>query len=368
MLRMIFHVPYPLNPNATSASGIRPVRMREAFEAIGYEVAEVSGDARERRQLIADLKRRIKAGEQFDLVYSEASTKPTAMTESHSLPTHPFLDLGFLRFCTRRGLPVGVFYRDIYWNSDKYLETVPAPVAAITRRLYRSDLRRYRTAVRRIFVPSMRMAEVMPLTNIDQCTPLPPGSPIVDTSAPSDGISLLYVGGTGSYYRMQETVAGVEATPGARLTICTRENEWEAARPAYATVLGGTTTVVHRSGLALEGLYDDAHLGVLMMEPIGYREFAAPMKLYEYLGHGKPIVATEGSLAGDFVSKHGVGWALPYRADALVELLERLQRDPEHYRAARARVLAVREGHTWEARARQAADALVEAGPASSRG
>ncbi|MFV0433676.1 MAG: glycosyltransferase [Leucobacter sp.] len=386
--RMIYHVPYPLDPNATSASGIRPVRMREAFEAIGYEVFEVSGVAAVRRRRIREAKRRIRAGERFDLVYSEASTKPTAMTESHSLPTHPWLDLNFLRFCTKRGIPVGVFYRDIYWNSPKYLETVPKPIAMITRRLYRSDLRRYRTAVKRIFLPSMRMAGVMPLTRIDQCVALPPASPTVDSPVPEldppqddqpqvdparvdpaqvdplrhdpprHGMSLLYVGGTGSYYRMQQTVAGVEACPGARLTICTREGEWNAARAAYADVLGPSTTVVHRSGDELEALYADAHIGVLMMEPIGYREFAAPMKLYEYLGHGKPIIATEGSLAADFVTAHGVGWALPYRAEALAELLERLQRHPEEYVAVRDRVLEVREEHTWEARARQAAEAL----------
>lgn len=359
MPRMIFHVPYPLNPSATSASGIRPVRMREAFEAIGFDVVEISGDARQRRRSIASVKRRIRAGEEFDLVYSEASTKPTAMTEAHSLPTHPFLDIGFLRHCTRRGIPVGVFYRDIYWNSPKYLETVPAPVAAVTRMLYRSDLRRYRTAVTRIFVPSMRMAEEMPLTRVEQCSALPPGSPQVDSALPQEGISLLYVGGTGSYYRMQQTVAGAESAEGARLTICTRKAEWAASRAAYLGVMGDATTVVHRSGAELEALYDDAHLGVLLMEPIGYREFAAPMKLYEYLGHGKPILATEGSLAGDFVTEHGVGWALPYRADALVELLQRVQADPEEYAAVRARVLEVRASHTWEARAKQAVSALI---------
>ena len=357
---MIFHVPYPLNPEATSASGIRPVRMREAFEAIGFDVVEVSGDARQRRRNIASIKRRIRAGEAFDLVYSEASTKPTAMTETHSLPTHPFLDLGFLRYCRQRGIPVGVFYRDIYWNSPKYLETVPAPIAAVTRMLYRSDLRRYRTSVSRIFVPSMRMAEEMPLTRVEQCSALPPGSPLVDSALPKGGMSLLYVGGTGSYYKMQQTVAGVEEAEDARLTICTREAEWESSRAAYADVMGDATTIVHRSGAELEALYDDAHLGVLMMEPIGYREFAAPMKLYEYLGHGKPILATEGSLAGDFVTEHGVGWALPYRAAALVEFLEYIQAHPEEYAAARARVLDVRESHTWEARAKQAVTELIQ--------
>lgn len=359
MPKMIFHVPYPLDPTATSASGIRPVQMRLAFESVGYEVAEVSGDASERRSRIRALKKRMVAGESFEFVYSEASTKPTAMTESHSLPLHPFMDIAFLRFCKKRGLPVGVFYRDIYWDSPKYLETVPLPIAAVTRALYRHDLRRYRTAVSKIFVPSMRMAEVMPYTRIEQCVALPPGSPATDSTVPNDGMSLLYVGGTGSYYRMDQSIAGVEAAAGARLTICTRANEWEVVRDSYSGVLGRSTTVVHLSGAELEPLYSDAHLGMLFMEPIGYREFAAPMKMYEYLGHGKPIVATEGSLAGDFVTEQGVGWALPYTAESLSLLLTRLQDVPEEYDVARDRVLRVRQENTWEARALQAAEALL---------
>lgn len=358
MPKMIFHVPYPLDANATSASGIRPLRMREAFSEIGYEVAEVSGGAAQRRHQIRELKRRIHQGERFELLYSESSTKPTAMTETHSLPTHPFLDISFLKFCKAQGVPVGLFYRDIYWDSPKYLETVPRPIALITRALYRSDLRRYRSSVSRIFVPSMRMAEVMPHTRREQCVALPPGAPIVDSKVPEGGMSLLYVGGTGSYYRMQETVSGVESCPDARLTICTRESEWLAASEAYADVLGAATTVVHRSGQALEGLYDDAHIGVLLMEPIGYREFAAPMKLYEYLGHGKPVIATEGSLAGDFVSRNGVGWTLPYSADGLTALLCRLQESPEEYWKIAEQARRLRESHTWEARARQAVEAL----------
>lgn len=359
MPKMIFHVPYPLNPAATSASGIRPMQMRRAFEALGYEVAEVSGDASHRRRLIRALKRRVATGEKFDFVYSEASTKPTAMTENHSLPLHPFMDISFLRYCRKFGIPVGLFYRDIYWDSPKYLETVPRPIAVVTRALYRHDLRRYRSAVSKIFVPSMRMAEVMPFTRLDQCIALPPGSPVTETSAPDSGMSLLYVGGTGSYYRMDESIAGVEGAAGARLTICTRENEWEAVRDSYREVLGDSTTVVHLSGAALEPLYSAAHLGMLFMEPIGYREFAAPMKMFEYLGHGKPVVATEGSLAGEFVVEHGIGWALPYRAEALSELLIRLQRSPEVYAEACERAMAVRHANTWEARAQQAADALT---------
>lgn len=364
-MRMIFHVPYPLDPAATSASGIRPVRMRRAFESIGYEVVEISGWAAERRQKIREVRRRIRSGERFEFVYSEASTMPTALTEPHHFPTHPFLDLNFLKFCRYRGIPVGVFYRDIYWNEPAYLESVNRIVALGTRALYRFDLFRYRSAVSRIFVPSLTMAKTMPLTKLDQCTPLPPAADVVEAAEPTSVASMFYVGALGTYYRLHEAVRAVSRVPGAVLTICTRQALWEKERGSYEAILSdGSTNVVHASGEELRPHYDRAALGCLFMEPIAYREFAAPLKLYEYLGYGRPVIAVEGSHAARFVEEHQVGWVLPYQASALEALLTELLERPEKYFAAVERVRQVREEHTWEARAQQAAAALT-AGTAS---
>ncbi|MBK0419477.1 hypothetical protein JD276_10575 [Leucobacter sp. CSA1] len=358
---MIFHVPFELNPQAGSASGIRPVKMRRAFEEIGFDVVEISGTHSARRKLITETKRRIGNGLNVGFVYSEAMTAPTGFGEPLTLATSFTRDVRFLQFCREAGIPVGLFYRDIYWQ----FQSGPAgPLSLLKRRIRRSryvaDLRAYETAVDKLYLPSMRMAGYLPRANQRQAAPLPPGSDQVDTPFPSTGLSIFYVGGTGGYYRMEETVRGVEAAPGARLTICTRESEWREDAPLYKEVLGDSTTVVHRSGSELEGLYADAHLGALLMEPAEYREFAAPMKLYEYLGHGKPIIATKGSLAGDFVEQNDIGWAIPYDAGALTALLERLTAEPSLLQAKHRRCEIVGKEHTWEARAGQVAEELLQ--------
>jgi len=353
---MIFHVPFPLEPNGKSASAIRPVRMREAFESIGYDVIEISGHSGRRRAQIREAKSRISSGTRISFVYSEASTMPTALTDPHHLPVRAFMDLSFLRFCRRKGIPVGLFYRDIYWQFPEYVASLNPLLAAGMRWFYRWDLRRYRTAVDSIFLPSMRMAEYLPAANRPQATALPPASEIRDSPMPHDSpITLLFVGGLGAYYRLHECVTGVRRAVDARLVLCTREAQWEDVSAEYVDILGSTTSVVHRSGRELEELYDGAHLGSLFLEPIEYREFAAPLKMYEYLGHGKPIVAAEGTLVAEFVKENGVGWVLPYRADALAELLDELRAHPERLADMRERVIRVRREHTWEARARQAA-------------
>lgn len=358
--RMIFHTPYPLNPEATSASGIRPVQMRRAFESIGYEVYEVTGTSKQRVKAIASLKRQIREGNSFDFVYSESSTMPTAMTEPHHLPLRPRFDLSFLKFCRDHGIPTGLFYRDIYWNQPAYLETVKPIVAVGTRFLYRSDLKRYRSAVSRVYLPSMRMAEEVPHIDRSRCAALPPGTKLVDHGEPESETSMFYVGALGQYYRLHEAVRAFQTVPSGSLTLCTSEPLWRAHEAEYQPLMASANVrVVHANGPALDEHYEAAALGCLFLEPIAYREFAAPMKMYEYLGHGKPIIAVEGSLAAAFVESNGIGWVLPYRAEALSELLNRIHEDPTLYTAMRERVLVKREEHTWAARARQVAEELT---------
>jgi len=60
--RIIFHYPLPLNPEAASASGIRPFKMIEAFKSLGYHVDLVTGYSRERKIQIKKIKKNINNG------------------------------------------------------------------------------------------------------------------------------------------------------------------------------------------------------------------------------------------------------------------------------------------------------------------
>ncbi|MDC4646009.1 hypothetical protein OHV73_19385, partial [Acinetobacter baumannii] len=89
-LNIIFHCPFPLDLNAKSASGIRPIKILQAFRDLGCNVDLVTGYSRERRLAINEIKRKIKNGHQYSFVYSESSTMPTALTDPHHLPLNPF--------------------------------------------------------------------------------------------------------------------------------------------------------------------------------------------------------------------------------------------------------------------------------------
>lgn len=360
MTRMIYHVPYPLKTDAKTGSGLRPVRMLEAFRAIGYDVEVVAGVSKERRKLIRDLKRRIRGGEKFDFLYSESHTMPTALTDPDHLPRHPLMDVAFMRFCRKNGTKVGLFYRDIYWRFPAYKEAVNAIVRTGTRLLYNMDLVAYRLAVDKLYLPSLGMGKFVTHVPAERFAALPPGGEIRDLSTPtetseSSDLELFYVGGIGGYYRMHDTVRAVAASESSRLTICTTEAEWAVHGAGYQGIMNDRITVIHKNGADLEPYYARAAACMLFIEPSVYRSFAAPIKFAEYIGFGKPVIVNAGTNVAEFVAKFGNGWVLPFDSDALSGLLNDLALNPLHVAETTGAARKIREANTWEARARQVA-------------
>ncbi|QWW20276.1 glycosyl transferase family 1 [Schaalia sp. 19OD2882] len=362
MPTMIFHAPYPLDRNAKAASGIRPVRLRDAFEELGYEVLDVTGTGSERRRRIRALRQRLRAGQRIDFLYSESATIPTMLTEPRHLPPHPLLDVDLFRLCARHRVPTGLFYRDVYWAFPEYDEQVSAPIALAMRSLYRYDLAWYSKWVDRLFLPSMEMGEFVPVYPKDRMRALPPGGTPSDVARPSlqDGVlTLVYVGGLGAHYRLHEAVKAVAGRSDTRLVMCVPEAQWQANVGEYAPLMADNVEVVHASGDALEHLYAKADCGVLFVDPIDYRGFAAPVKLFEYIAHAVPVLTAGGTLASHIVTEAGLGWAADYSAQALGRLLDDLHAHPEVFADTAAHMRDAREQHTWLARARAAAEELT---------
>ena len=143
-MRMIFHHPLPIVPGSASASGIRPLQMMEAFRSLGIEVDAVCGYAAEREQAVARIERNIGQGVRYAFMYGESSTEPTLLTNPHHLPLHPWLDFGFFARLKARSIPLGVFYRDIYWRFPGYGAGLAWWKKAAAQLFYRYDLLQYR--------------------------------------------------------------------------------------------------------------------------------------------------------------------------------------------------------------------------------
>ena len=364
--RMIFHHPLPLSPDAASASGIRPVQMKRSFEELGYEVWEVTGYTKERGRLASEVRYAIRCGVRFDFCYSESSTMPMTMTNPTHLPTRPFLDVGFFRSLRRNGVPVGQFLRDIYWVFPNYRESLPFFKLRAALAAYEWDMRTLRHHVDRVFLPSLKVGEYINLGNVPVSALEPGHGHAEPLSGPEEGASLFYVGGIGPGYKLHELFAAVkraweEKNLDVRLTVCLRSEEWDAVKHEYEQWACPAIEIVHGHGNSLREYFERTNIAAIVVDLDEYWKLGVPVKLYEYVGAGKPVMVTKGSLAGDMVERMELGWTVDNSPEAVVELLERLANDPQEIQRVRARVLSQRDAHTWLERARQAAEELTGA-------
>ena len=98
MKRCIFYLPYELPERGDIPGSLRPRKMIQAFENIGYDVFVICGQCSDRKRLIKKLKFSIKEGDRYEFMYTESSHLPTILTEPHRYPTHPLMDFRFFKY------------------------------------------------------------------------------------------------------------------------------------------------------------------------------------------------------------------------------------------------------------------------------
>jgi hypothetical protein len=148
------------------------------------------------------------------------------------------------------------------------------------------------------------------------------------------------------------------------LTICCPESDWHARPQAYNNWLGHWLTVVHLTGEEAQKLYETQDAAAVYRVPSRYLEFAMPIKVFEALGHGKPIITVNGTVVSDFVKEHRCGWSIGPRPQDLSDLLLRLADKPEEVEEVKRISRQVRPEHTWAKRAERVASLLTGASEA----
>ena len=354
--RCIFHYPHPIDENAAVGSAVRPLNMLKAFRESGYIVEEVTGYGKERKKKINEIKVKIQNGVKYDFVYSESLSMPTLLSEKNHFPKYPFLDFGFLKFCRKQGTKVGLFYRDIYWKFPLYKESVSKWIPYITVPLFKYDLRKYEQVVDVLYVPSKPFMKYYP--HEMNWKPLPSGGQYrikrnEKMFLDSGKLSMFYVGGLVGLYDVTELIKGVRALDNVELMICCPENMWEANKVRFGHLMTENIHIVHGSGLELEKFYDKAHVTCLYLPNSEYRDMAMPVKLFEYIGYGKPVIANSGTAVADYIKENDIGWVIDYDHEQLVELLRRLAENHEEVRQKTVNIQHAAEHNTWEARVKE---------------
>jgi glycosyltransferase involved in cell wall biosynthesis len=318
------------------APEVRIARMTEALSRQTHTERICGGRWGRTRAWVGWLARR--GPVRVSAVYVESST-------ASAMPT----DLLFLALMRLLRRPVGVYFRDAY---QLYRNLYPRR----RRRQILSDwLWRLTTPIlARIashrFVPSQGLAGALRLR---RAVVLGPGA---DPGLPDLGAGkaplVAYVGNTAwadGFDLLLDAMAIVhDRCPEARLRVVGPglPEERQAALPPYVEF--------SRSGR--DGLSEklaDARVCVIPRPRTVYSDLAVPIKLWDYLSLGKPVVATAATETERILAESGAGIAVPDTPIGLAEGLLGPLTDPRlaGRLAASARAFASSPRQTWDARA-----------------
>lgn len=321
---MIFHYPMKILNNLPSGSQIRPIKMLKAFEEIGYKVEPIIGNYSERKAVIKEIKTKIENGTKYEFMYSESSTMPTMLTEASHLPKYPCVDFSFFSFCKKNKIKIGLFYRDIHWRFPHYKRKFSIK-KLVTPLFYYYDLIKYKKLLDVMFLPSLQMQKALPIKQKCMFSDLPPATEKIeeiDMKMKHDKLNFIYVGGIGGMYNLSVPMKVLNKFESFEFNLCTRVNDWSEVKNKYADL--ENINIHHLEGKALSELYLKADIAILLSEATEYLTFTMPLKLFEYMSYGLPIIATSNTAFGNYIEENDIGWVIDCNEVKLDELLNRL--------------------------------------------
>lgn len=356
---MIFYHPLKWPENIDSGSKVHLWNMLKAFKSNDYHVELISGYPKQRRAKMNWAIQKQKKGAVYDFVFTESPSLPSLLNRRNFFS--PFLDMQFFKWCQEKSIPIGLFYGDIHWKFSHYKKTVRQPRRFISTMLYLYDWHLYTKFITHLFLPSLEMNKFLPMPwRKEKVDVLYPGCEISENKekcreleTPNNHLKLLYVGGvTPPLYDLSPLFELMEKIHGVKLFLCCRRKEWIKIKNYYEPYNQNVIDIVHSSGWELKNFYRQTDLFALLWEANPYLSFAMPVKIFEALGYGKPIIALEGTEASKFIKEEDIGWVHTSLENVIKEL-EKIRENPDILRKKEKVIKEKRKDHQWVSRAKK---------------
>jgi glycosyltransferase involved in cell wall biosynthesis len=368
MKSVLLYYPFQLVENANSGSKLRPKKIYSAFLEWGktnsVEILLLSGNSNERETLFAKWQSKGKL-DHLLFCYMENQTIPFWLTDPKHIPQKPFIDSKVMKFLKKKDVPVGVFYRDVYWKFDE-LYPLKGIKKTIMQTIYRQEEKFYGKYCEVIFLPSEAMGKYVDIPK--RKVALPPGGTQVEIgvtresiSAPSQG---LYVGGInnedyGLFLLLDALEIANKQKQVCDLTVVCRLEEFNGLPENKKKRLSDLkVTVKHISGNALNELYKEMDFAFIPRYKSTYNDFSVPVKLVEYLSNGLPVVATHCEAQKDIIESDQYGLICEDKPDSMAKVILQMS---EKYMEYRMNIQATFiEKHSWLARVEKIKESLLK--------
>lgn len=367
MRKVLLYYPFEIAENANSGSKLRPKEIHQAFLSWGKEYdAEIlllSGSSAAREELFNTWQREGKLDDIW-FCYMENQTIPFWLTDKGHIPKKPFIDLKVMKFLKQKNVPVGVFYRDVYWKFDE-LYPLKGLKKTIMKTVYRMEESFYEKYCDVIFLPSDAMGEYVDINK--KKIALPPGGKaknIIKKEKDSETAQGIYVGGInnedyGLFLLLDALELANKDQRVCDLTVVCREEEFAGLPSDRRSRLEKLEVKVkHLSGEALNELYREMDFAFIPRYRSTYNDFSVPVKLVEYLSNELPVIATYCEAQRDIIETDGYGLICADQADDMAKAIEEMASNTQIYRHNIKQTFA--DKHSWLARVKKVKSALLK--------
>lgn len=314
-MKDILYITFVDFDNLSSASSLRPYEIYKAFLNNGYKVTLLTGLQNrmgERWRNAFDFLRKIRK-KQFDFCYIELPSGPIFNLCDHLL----------MMYIKSRKIPVGIFYRDAYWKYPSW-NTMNRFKRFIIKTMNQFDLFIFRHTCKIVYFPSDTMAD---LFSLHRKLSLPPACRndlfIDDTTLKK---KVIYVGAASKKYGIDMLLEAFSMLNENRNDliylnlVCRETNEYVKPymNEPWLKIYTGY------SGEKLKDIYLDSDFAVIPRKREEYTDFAVPVKLYEYISYGLPIISTNCIETAKVINSYNIGLCCDDNAQALKQSVEEM--------------------------------------------
>lgn len=352
----ILYVTYTDLEKVSSGSGIRPVRMYQAFLDEGHSVKLLSGESSRnnsiaRKKAVHEIMDWLKE-HRPDLCYIES-------------PTYPIMfqcDYDLIRKLHKMHIPIGYFYRDFY---RKFPDLYPRRKGFInTLKEWYIDFLQWKTdrilkLVDVVYFPSESCLKWFAYQHMKA---LPPAGFNRLLEHKAGNHTIIYVGGISEHYNGDMLLEAIQELyqrdSSYRLILVCREAEWKDME--HPCKSASWLEVHHVSGEALAPLYARASAAIIGKKENTYNALAISVKIFEYMSFGLPQVIFDNLESGKLLREEKIGIPVEPTPSAMADALEKLLNNEKLYAEYQTNIRdALLNRHLWNHRVQQVIEDLV---------
>ncbi len=354
MKKLLYLTFIDMDAPTSTGSSVRPHKMEEAFKELNIDVKTIDGANNIINVRKASVKKAYQLLDEWkpDMCYIEPPAGPLFY----------YGDVRLIKKIHKMRIPQAIFYRDAYWRYPEYYINDSTPLKDKLKHLVIRFIQSYQLKVFNkcfdvIYFPSATMAKEFECKNKST---LPPGSfrAVKEQKQDyADPLQFIFVGGASENHGCQLTLQSFakvnQDTVKAKLFYICPEDQWKALG-IDAGDYSEWLEVIHTSGDEnLKKYYDKADIALLCAPRTFYRDFAVPIKIFEYISYLKPMVVTDCTETANIVRVNNAGWVVKDNVEEIVDIIVRLCDDHSEIDRVKNNMLKAREDNLWIERAKR---------------